>query len=70
MVCARLQTRKGVLVANSCRSTMLKYYSQLVRFLKTISFAPLFIVESIEEKQTVTVELFPSYEEDQVILIF
>ncbi|KAL1124543.1 hypothetical protein AAG570_001169 [Ranatra chinensis] len=65
MVCGRLVSKDSSVVANSCRSAMLKYHSTLVRILSTLFFAPLYIFDTLDEKQSVIVELFPNFEEDQ-----
>uniref|UniRef100_A0A1B6KSS0 Seipin n=1 Tax=Graphocephala atropunctata TaxID=36148 RepID=A0A1B6KSS0_9HEMI len=65
MVCARMVDKKGVLVSNSCRSTMLHYRSLFLKFLHTCVHSPFFLLGSKEEKQTVMVELYSDFEEHQ-----
>ena len=66
MVCAQLRSRDGFLVEHSCRSAMLHYRSTLLHTLMTVTFSPMLIFGSREEKQYVTLELFGNFEEDQV----
>lgn len=66
MVCAHLRSRDGFLVDHACRSAMLHYRSTLLHALKTLTFSPMMIFGSVEEKQDVVLELFSNFEEDQV----
>lgn len=66
MVCAQLRSRDGFLVDHSCRSAMLHYRSTLLHTLTTLTFSPMMIFGSVEEKQNVVLELFGNFEEDQV----
>lgn len=66
MVCARMVDQHRVLVSNACRSTMLHYKSQLLRFLLTWVNLPFFIFGSREEKQTLLVDLYSDFEESPV----
>ncbi|CAH1396691.1 unnamed protein product [Nezara viridula] len=65
MVCAQLLDKKSVTVSMSCRSAMLRYRSPLVHTLTTLALAPLYVTEVLEEKQTIEVELFSNFEDDQ-----
>ncbi|XP_029048296.1 seipin [Osmia bicornis bicornis] len=65
MVCAQLRSRDGVLVEHSCRSAMLHYRSTLLHALTTLTFSPMMIFGTTEEKQNVILELFGNFEEDQ-----
>ncbi|KAK2575398.1 hypothetical protein KPH14_008314 [Odynerus spinipes] len=65
MVCAQLRSRDGFLVAHACRSAMLHYRSGLLHILSTLTFSPMMIFGSIEEKQNIVLELFGNFEEDQ-----
>lgn len=65
MVCAELRTRDNFLVEHACRSTMLHYRSTLLHTLTTLTFSPMLIFGSLEEKQNVVLELFGNFEEDQ-----
>ncbi|XP_012277966.1 seipin [Orussus abietinus] len=65
MVCAKLQSRDGVLVKHSCRSTMLHYRSTLLHTLTTLTFSPMMIFGVTEEKQNIVLELFANFVEDQ-----
>lgn len=68
MVCASLRVRSGVEVNKACRSAMLHYRSPFVETLTTLTFSPLLVLGQTEEKQSITVELFSDFEEDQVCL--
>lgn len=65
MVCAQLHSRDGFLVEHACRSAMLHYRSTLLHALTTLTFSPMMIFGSTEEKQNVVLELFGNFEEDQ-----
>lgn len=65
MVCAELRSRDGFLVEHACRSTMLHYRSTLLHALTTLTFSPMMIFSSTEEKQNIVLELFGNFEEDQ-----
>jgi len=65
MVCAQLRSRDGILVEHACRSAMLHYRSSLLHTLTTLTFSPMLIFGTLEEKQNVNLELFGSFEEDQ-----
>ncbi|KAK3923661.1 Seipin [Frankliniella fusca] len=65
MVCASLRVRSGVEVNKACRSAMLHYRSPLLETLTTITLSPLMVLGQTEEKQSVMVELFSDFEEDQ-----
>ncbi|KAG8257278.1 Berardinelli-Seip congenital lipodystrophy 2 (seipin) [Homalodisca vitripennis] len=65
MVCARMVDKGGVLVSNSCRSTMLHYRSQFLNLLYTCVNSPFFLFGSKEEKQLLTIELYSDFEEHQ-----
>ncbi|KOC64909.1 Seipin [Habropoda laboriosa] len=73
MVCAELRSRDGSLMEHACRSTMLHYRSTLLHALTTLTFSPMMIFGSTEEKQNVVLELFDtgddnfSYEEEKKI---
>lgn len=66
MVCATLLSRDSSIVDRSCRPTMLHYRSTLLHVLKTFAFSPALIFGNREEKQTIALELFGNFEEDQV----
>lgn len=66
MVCAQLRSRDGYLVEHTCKSAMLHYRSTLLHTLTTLTFSPMMIFGSVEEKQDVVLELFNNFEEDQV----
>ncbi|XP_039280483.1 seipin isoform X2 [Nilaparvata lugens] len=65
MVCADLADKDGVMVSNSCRSTMLHYRSQLLSILTTLTLSPFMVLGSSEEKQTIMLELYSHFEEDK-----
>lgn len=67
MVCAQLKSESGIsqrLKANSCRSTMLQYYSPLMHKLKSLIYFPLIVTGFYEQKQYLNIEMFPSYIDD------
>ncbi|KAK9510164.1 hypothetical protein O3M35_005005 [Rhynocoris fuscipes] len=66
LVCAHLSSKGGVTVSHSCRSTMLRYKSQLLQLLTVLTLTPFYVSNILEEKQTIAVELFSNFEEDQV----
>lgn len=68
MVCAQLKSRDGFLIEHSCRSAMLHYRSSLLHTLMTLTYSPMLIFGSFEEKQNIVLELFGNFEEDQVTL--
>ena len=65
MVCAQLRSRDGYLVEHTCKSTMLHYRSTLLHALTTLTFSPMMMFGTTEEKQNVVLELFGNFEEDQ-----
>lgn len=65
MVCAQLRSRDGILVEHSCRSAMLHYKSTLLHLLSTLTFSPMMLFGTTEEKQNIVLELFGNFEEDQ-----
>lgn len=70
MVCAQLADKDGIMVSQACRSAMLHYRSELLTMLSTLTFYPLFMLGRAEEKQTLTVELYSDFEDDQVKILF
>jgi len=65
MVCTRMVDKNGILVSNSCRSTMLHYRSQFLKLLLVCANSPFLVFGSREEKQILTVELYSDFEEHQ-----
>nr|XP_018900580.1 PREDICTED: seipin [Bemisia tabaci] len=65
MVCALMVDKNQFPASKSCRSAMLHYRSPLLHFLSTVVMSPFLIFGSIEEKQTLNLELYSNYEEDQ-----
>ncbi|CAN8000362.1 unnamed protein product, partial [Ixodes hexagonus] len=57
-------TETGEVVRSSLRSGVLRYKSAIVRLLSTLTYIPMLMFGSAEEKQTVSVLLFDRYEED------
>ncbi|XP_042349289.1 seipin-like isoform X2 [Plectropomus leopardus] len=57
-------SRDGGQVASSSRSTMLRYRSDLLRYLGTLLFLPAFLTGVTEQKQVLEVELFSDYMDD------
>jgi len=65
MVCGELVGRNGIQVAHSCKSSILKYQSPLLKMITTISLAPMYVSGVLEERQSLNIPLFSSFEEDQ-----
>ncbi|CAL7936752.1 unnamed protein product [Xylocopa violacea] len=65
MVCAELRSRDRFLVEHTCKSTMLHYRSTLLHTLTTLTFSPMMIFGTTEEKQNIVLELFGNFEDDQ-----
>lgn len=63
MVCVDFRGKRGQLLANSCRSTMLHYRGFMLDTIYKLIFSPFFVFGAAEEKQNVHVELFSDYEE-------
>lgn len=61
LVCAEMRDQGQNLRGHSCRSTMLRYKSDLLTRITTWVLSPLFIVGLREQTQTVQVELFSDY---------
>ncbi|XP_049898126.1 seipin-like isoform X2 [Epinephelus moara] len=57
-------SRDGGKVASSARSSMLRYRSDLLRYLGTLLFLPAFLTGVAEQKQVLEVELFSDYTDD------
>jgi seipin len=68
MVCVEMKDAEYSTVGRSCRSAILRYKSFLHHAITTFAFAPFLLAGSAEEKQLVTVELFPRFQEDPVSL--
>lgn len=66
MVCAEFHGKKMVL-AHSCRSTMLHYRSTLLDTIYTFVFSPFLLFGTIEEKQDLKIELFSDYQENDLV---
>ncbi|XP_060519598.1 seipin isoform X2 [Cylas formicarius] len=65
MVCIDFRGKNRKILANSCRSAMLHYKSNLLDTIYKLIFLPFFIFGSAEETQTVHVELFSDYVESE-----
>ncbi|KAG0410088.1 hypothetical protein HPB47_012800 [Ixodes persulcatus] len=57
-------TETGEVVRSSLRSGVLRYKSTMVRLISTLTYIPMLMFGSAEEKQIVSVLLFDRYEED------
>lgn len=68
MLCVRLNSKYGYLVSSSCRSSRLKYRSNLYRTIRTILMTPFYMIGFSGEKQTIQLEMYSDFEEDQVII--
>lgn len=65
MVCAEMRDQSSQLRDHSCRATMLRYKSSLVKSITTWVYSPLYVFGAQEEKQQIPVELFTHYEDEQ-----
>ncbi|XP_034936677.1 seipin [Chelonus insularis] len=65
MVCGKLFRRNNNFMDESCRPTMLHYRSKLLHFLSTFTSFPILFFGTQEEKQTIVVELFSNFIDDQ-----
>lgn len=66
MLCVRLNDKFGYLVSSSCRSSRLKYMSNLYRVIHTLFMTPFYLAGLSSEKQVVELEMYSDFEEDQV----
>lgn len=66
MVCADFRGKNSKLITRSCRSTMLHYRSFVLDLIYTLAYSPLLLIGTVEEKQTVLIELFEDYYEIEV----
>nr|QKW91275.1 seipin [Larimichthys crocea] len=57
-------SRDGRQVTSSARSSMLRYRSDLLKYLETLLFLPAFLSGATEQKQMLEVELFSDYTDD------
>ena len=55
-----------VTVVSRCDQSMLRYRSDLLRYLGTLLFLPAFLTGVAEQKQVLDVELFSDYTDDPV----
>lgn len=67
MLCVRLSNKHGYLVSSSCRSSRLKYRSDLYYIIHTILMAPLYMMGLSAEKQIIQLEMYTDFEDDQVV---
>ncbi|GJQ77174.1 hypothetical protein Trydic_g14849 [Trypoxylus dichotomus] len=63
MVCIDFRGKNNKLITRSCRSAMLHYRSFILDLIYTIAYSPLLLTGTVEEKQTVIIELFEDYYE-------
>lgn len=61
MMCIDMKDKEGILKSHSCRSTMLRYYSELLRIVKMVVFLPFYILGFQEERQELDVEMYSRY---------
>jgi seipin len=66
MVCIRLSDKYSYLVSSSCRSSRLKYKSNLYRIIHTLFMAPFYLIGLSGENQVIQLEMYSDFEEDQV----
>ncbi|XP_039440988.1 seipin [Culex pipiens pallens] len=64
-VCAVMHDHASEHSTKSCRLSMLHYRSDLLKMIRTVVLAPLFIFGYQEEKQSVSVDLFTHFEDSQ-----
>lgn len=57
-----------VTVLSCCGQSMLRYRSDLLKYLGTLLFLPAFLTGVAEQKQLLEVELFSDYTDDPVSL--
>lgn len=69
MVCVDFQGKTNKLITRSCRSSMLHYRSFILDLIYTVAYSPLMLIGTVEEKQTVNIELFEDYQEIEVLKI-
>jgi len=70
MLCVRLSDKFGYLVSSSCRSSRLRYMSQLYRTVYTLWMVPFYLTGLSSEKQLIQLEMYTDFEEDQVLIHF
>jgi len=70
MLCVRLSDKFGYLVSSSCRSSRLRYMSQLYRVVRTLFMVPFYLTGLSAEKQLIQLEMYTDFEEDQVLIHF
>lgn len=61
MICIDMKDKEGIMKSHSCRSTMLRYYSELLRKAKMVFLLPFYILGWQEERQNLMVEMYPRY---------
>lgn len=64
-----LTGKDGKFIAVSRRSAMLRYKSWLLHLLNTMMFSPALLAETMEEKQTLKIEMFSEFLESPVIYL-
>ncbi|KAI4470024.1 bernardinelli-seip congenital lipodystrophy 2 bscl2 protein [Holotrichia oblita] len=63
MVCVDFRGKSNKLITRSCRSAMLHYRSFVLDLIYTVAYSPLLLIGTVEEKQTINIELFEDYYE-------
>ncbi|CAI6355033.1 unnamed protein product [Macrosiphum euphorbiae] len=66
MLCVRLSDKFGYLVSSSCRSSRLRYMSQLYRAVHILFMVPFYLTGLSAEKQLIQLEMYTDFEEDQL----
>lgn len=66
MLCVRLSDKNGYLISSSCRSSRLKYMSKLYRVIHTIFMTPFYLLGITSEQQTLQLEMYTDFEDDNV----
>lgn len=65
MVCIDMKDKEGIMKSHSCRSTMMRYYSELLRKAKMLLLLPFYVLGLQEERQNLIVEMYPRYIDTQ-----
>ncbi|XP_059202477.1 seipin-like [Centropristis striata] len=66
-VASSARSARQLLSASSSRFSMLRYRSDLLRYLGTVLFLPAFVTGVAEQKQVLEVELFSDYTDDPYV---
>lgn len=64
MMCLSVSSNSGVLVERSCRSSLIRYRSYLLRIIETLTFSPSLVLGFSSQKQEVEVNFFNDFHTD------